>query len=71
MTKVAIHAEMADRWVPHFLGMLQSMQHHGEIGSSRMHHFYADGDGDFRPRFAWDVGHAPAPGVHDLTWDAG
>ena len=46
---------MGARWVPHFLGMLRYMQHLGNIGSSRRVSLYADGDGDFRPKFAWDA----------------
>jgi hypothetical protein len=45
---------MKDRWVPHFLAALKYMQRLGGIGSSRMVSFFADGDGDFRPRFTWD-----------------
>lgn len=46
---------MYRRWVPHFLGMLQKMQHLGAVGSSRNVTIFADGDGDFRPRFTWDA----------------
>lgn len=42
------------RWLPHMLGMFYRMQQLGSIGSSRMIGFYADGDGDFRPRFEID-----------------
>lgn len=34
-TKFTIEVEMQDRWIPHFLGMLQYMQRLGAIGSSR------------------------------------
>ena len=56
---------MRPRWVPFFLGMLRHMQYLGSIGSSRTVTFTADGDGDFRPRFAWDVG-LPAPEEPEL-----
>ena len=49
-----IKCTMKDRWVPHFLAMLKYMAYLGRIGSSRMVSFYADGDGDFRPKFEWD-----------------
>lgn len=42
---------MSRRWVAPFLGMLKSMQHLGDLGSSRHLDFFADGDGDFRPSF--------------------
>lgn len=47
---------MRARWVPYFLGMLQQMQRLGSLGSSRKVSIYADGDGDFRPKFSWQVG---------------
>lgn len=51
--KFVIQVEMQDRWVSHFLSMLKYMQFLGGIGSSRKVSFYADGDGDFRPKFNW------------------
>ena len=53
-TKFTITCEMEDRWVPHFLGMLKKMEYLGNIGASREITFYADGDGDYRPKFKWD-----------------
>jgi hypothetical protein len=50
-----IKVTMQDRWIPHFLSMLQHMQHLGDIGSSREITFFSDGDGDFRPTFSWDI----------------
>lgn len=47
-----IRVKMEDRWVPHFIGMLQKMQHLGSAGSSRVVGILADGDGDFRPTFS-------------------
>lgn len=49
--KFVIECEMKDRWAPHFLGMLLEMERLGRIGASRTVAMYADGDGDFRPRF--------------------
>lgn len=67
-----INVEMEERWVPHFLGFLQQMERFGQVGSSRLMSFYADGDGDFRPKFEWDTAIEPVgPSVGDLTWDAG
>jgi len=53
-TKITIECEMKDRWVPQFLALLQRMQFMGNMGSSRTLGFYADGDGDFRPKFTVD-----------------
>lgn len=70
-----ITATMSERWVPHFLGLLREMQRLGQIGSSRPLGFFADGDGDFRPRFDADVDVEPAaPSTVDMgtpMWDAG
>lgn len=74
--KFMIAVEMKDRWVPHFLAMLKYMEYLGNIGSSRMVSLYADGDGDFRPKFYW---HESLPFEvkpikdenGDKTWDAG
>jgi hypothetical protein len=49
--KFKIECEMEARWVPHFVSMLKYMQYLGSVGSSRRVTIYADGDGDFRPRF--------------------
>lgn len=51
--KFQIEVDMPDRWVSHFLGMLKEMQYLGDMGGSRNITFYADGDGDFRPKFSW------------------
>jgi hypothetical protein len=52
-TTFTITCTMRTRWVPHFLARLKHMQRLGGMGSSRWVHFYADGDGDFRPKFEW------------------
>jgi hypothetical protein len=49
--RINIEAEMNERWASHFLGMLNEMEKLGQTGSSRTIAFFADGDGDFRPRF--------------------
>ena len=43
------------RWASQLVGMFSQMQYLGNIGSSRMISFYADGDGDFRPKFEIDT----------------
>lgn len=52
--KFTIECEMPDRWVPHFLAMLKYMQQLGGLGGSREVGIFADGDGDFQPKFQWD-----------------
>lgn len=74
--KFTIECEMKERWVPHFLAMLKYMQCLGSMGSSRMVSFYADGDGDFRPKFTWDSSlPSKADPIKDndgdVTYDAG
>jgi len=51
MVKFTVEVEMKKRWVPHFLSMLSYMQYLGGVGGSRKVAIYADGDGDFRPKF--------------------
>lgn len=52
MNKVfTIECEMEERWVPHFIGFLKELEDYGKIGHSEAVAFYADGCGDFRPRF--------------------
>ncbi|MGL5514280.1 MAG: hypothetical protein ACRDBM_13725 [Sporomusa sp.] len=53
--KFTIQVEMQERWVPYFLSMLKQMEYNGNIGRSRMVGIYADGDGDFRPKFSVDI----------------
>lgn len=52
--KFTIECEMPDRWIPHFLSMLKYMEFLGAVGGSRKVAIYADGDGDFRPKFKWN-----------------
>ena len=46
-----ITAKMEERWVNHFLNFLERMEIFGAIGHSELLAFYADGDGDFKPKF--------------------
>lgn len=62
---------MKDRWVPHFLGMLYHMERLGGQGSSRTVKFYADGDGDFRPKFKCIQSNEPLPHPASPTIDEG
>lgn len=55
MAKFTIEVEMEDRWIPHFMSMLDYMEYCGKVGMSRNVGIYADGDGDFRPKFKTDI----------------
>lgn len=61
---------MSERWVPQFLGMLQQMEELGDVGSSRQVSIFSDGDGDFRPRFGWDIDSIVADPTLNSTGDA-
>lgn len=50
---------MRRRWAKQFLGMLKWFQMLGSIGASRDITIYADGDGDFRPKFEMPEGIEP------------
>jgi hypothetical protein len=67
-----IFAEMKPRWRQQLLDMLGSMAACGDMGCSRQMQFYADGDGDFRPKFAFDEKlYTPTTGQLKLNFDAG
>lgn len=46
-----IEVTMKERWIDDFCSMLKWMEYCGNIGHSSKVAFYADGDGDFRPKF--------------------
>lgn len=50
--KFTIECEIPERWVDDFCTMLNWMQSCGNLGHSSLVGFYADGDGDFRPKFS-------------------
>jgi hypothetical protein len=50
-----IKCKMKRRWAIQFLSMLKCMEYYGNLGCSREVGMYADGDGDFRPKFEWDI----------------
>ena len=54
-TSFSIFVTMRTRWVPTFLGLIKTMQQLGDLGSSRRLSFYSDGDGDYRPKFSWNI----------------
>ena len=49
-----IKAFIDERWINDFCSMLKHMELCGNIGHSSVVAFYADGDGDFRPKFEFD-----------------
>lgn len=75
MKKFTIEVEMPERWIPHFMSMLKYMEHLGNIGSSRNVTIYADGDGDFRPKFNSDIKYETVHPENDIggnrRYDAG
>lgn len=60
-----VTCKMKSRWVPYFLGMLRQMEFLGNLGGSRDIVFHSDGDGDYRPKFAWDRERLPLPALPD------
>ena len=54
MVTFNIKVTMKDRWVDDFCSMLKWMQDCGQMGHSSLVGFFADGDGDFRPKFEID-----------------
>ena len=66
---------MNERWIPHFMSMLKYMEHLGKIGSSRHVGLFADGDGDFNPKFETGISFTEVEPVsgHDgnAIYDAG
>lgn len=60
-----ISVSMNERWVDHFCSMLKWMEHCGNIGHSSVTAFYADGDGDFRPKFEIETDFNKIDGFRD------
>jgi len=56
-----IKVKMEERWIPHFLSMLKTMETLGRNGQSRYVCFMADGDGDFHPEFEFDIDFKEVP----------
>lgn len=49
--KFTVEVEMEERWVDNFCSMLHYIESLGNMGASDIVGIYADGDGDFRPKF--------------------
>lgn len=65
--KFDIHVSMEERWIPHFQSFLKYMEGMGSAGHSAMVGFYADGDGDFRPKFEFDISMRKVEGLDKKT----
>ena len=50
-----VKVTMSKRWQNEFLTFLKHLEENGNIGHSSIIGFYADGDGDFHPKFDFDV----------------
>lgn len=72
-----IKVQMNERWVDDFCSMLKHMESYGNMGHSALIGFYADGDGDFRPKFEIDrefnstKGFTNVDTIPDIVFDAG
>ena len=74
-----IKVTMEERWVDYFCSFLKYMESCGNAGHSAQVSFYADGDGDFRPKFELDVVYEKKMGIPreklydkaEYMWDAG
>ena len=65
-----ITCTMKHRWVPHFLGHVKIYATFRRCRKFKSGSFYADGDGDFRPKFEWDK-ELPSDGkpINDVQGD--
>ncbi len=54
-----IHCKMNRAWANEFISFLAFMENCGELGCSRNIAMYADGDGDFRPKFSTEYKSIP------------
>lgn len=70
-----IKVKMEERWIDTFCSMLKYMENLGNLGSSREVTLYSDGDGDFRPKFEFDINYKKVNPVGDISgnrlYDAG
>ena len=74
--KFTIECEMPERWVDNFCSFLERLEYNGKIGHSSCIGFYADGDGDFRPKFNILTDYTRRSGqtkqwLPEVTFDAG
>ena len=64
-----IKVTMSERWIDDFCSMLNWMQSCGNIGHSYLVGFYADGDGDFRPKFEIDMEYEKKSGFWENDYE--
>ena len=74
--RFTIDCEMPERWVNDFCSFLRQLERNGNIGHSSLIGFYADGDGDFRPKFNINVDYTKTEGRDtslspEVMFDAG
>jgi hypothetical protein len=74
--KFTIEVEMEEAWVNDFCSMLSQMEYLGNIGSSRTVGIYSDGDGNFRPKFNFNIDFekvepARNKNIETIQYDAG
>ena len=74
--RFTIDCEMSERWVNDFCSFLRQLERNGNIGHSSLIGFYADGDGDFRPKFSINVDYTETEGKEtswfpEIMFDAG
>lgn len=74
--RFTIDCEMPERWVNDFCSFLRQLERNGNIGHSSLIGFYADGDGDFRPKFGINIDYAETTGrgtswSPEVMFDAG
>lgn len=58
-----IEITMNERWVDDFCSFLKYMESCGNSGHSCIVGFYADGDGDFRPKFNINIEYNKTEGI--------
>ena len=74
---ITIKATMEERWVNDFCSFLEYMESCGRRGHSAAVGFYADGDGDFHPKFEIDTEYETVKGLDgedipiEVLFDAG
>lgn len=74
-----IQVTMEERWVDYFCSFLKYMEFCGDVGHSAQVSFYADGDGNFSPKFEFDIEYENKEGIPrdnlynkaEFMWDAG
>lgn len=74
---ITIKATMKERWVKDFCSFLKYMEYCGNVGHSAAVGFFADGDGDFHPKFEIDTDYEIVKGLDgegrtiEILFDAG